>query len=172
MFFLFIGLSLLYILATGRKKDKAWTQLIKYLLLGALFTSLATLSFKLFLAPPNRDIFINPANRTLPYLNWNGFLILKNSLMSEIFDIKWGFVWPLFLVMFILRIPKFFHAENMIISLFFILYFCILVYIYITTQNFSLSWRLENTLSRIYFTLFPSIVFFCFYAFFHERNSA
>jgi len=64
-----------------------------------------------------------------------------------------------------------FYKECKVMTLFFIGYILILITVYLTTTNFDLSWRLKNTLPRIYFYLLPSLMFFLFYIHWREKET-
>ncbi len=138
-------------------------RLLSRFFIGLIVTFSACLIFKLFLAPPNPDILPGTGIKNFEFLNLKGLTITLSAVIAEIVNLKWGLIWCLILFMVLPRFSEFFQKENKVITFFFLTYFCILIFIYLTTINFDLSWRLRSTLSRIYFYLLPSILFFCCY---------
>ncbi|VAX37610.1 hypothetical protein MNBD_UNCLBAC01-1635 [hydrothermal vent metagenome] len=143
-------------------------KLLGHLAAGIALTACATIFFKLFLAPPNKDILANLTNVELTFFNLKGLMIVKNAILHEFLHKRWCLVWLFLSFLFVIGVPKFFKKECKIITLFFISYFLVILYIYLTTINFDLTWRLKSTLHRILFYLLPSLLFFGFYV--HWRN--
>jgi len=151
-----------------------WTdhlKLIAYILCGLIFSASATIILKLFLAPPNRDILANLSQVELTFFNLKGLLIIKDAVLFEFFHQRWCLIWIFLTFLFLIQLPKFFIKECKVISLFFILYFSLILYIYLTTINFDLAWRLKSTLHRILFYLLPSLLFFSFYGHWRKNES-
>jgi hypothetical protein len=148
--------------------EKSFDQNFKKKALKMFFMTLVlavslTVYFKLFLAPRNRDIFIDPAKASLPYLNWEGFILTVEQMKAEALNRRWAFVWIFSAILVLLGWKKIFHKECKIFSLFFLFYFVILLLIYMTTVHFDLGWRLKYTLHRIYGYFLPSVLYFVFY---------
>jgi hypothetical protein len=135
----------------------------KSFLIALILAISLTLYFKLALAPRNRDIFIDPAKASLPYLNWDGLVLILGQMKAEALNRRWAFVWIFSTVLILLGWTKVFYKECKIFSLFFIFYFMVLILIYMTTVHFELSWRLKYTLHRIYGYFLPSVLYFVFY---------
>ena len=163
------GLTCLNIIIFNKNTLKSRFKILGHLLIGLAATAIFTIVFKLFLAPPNPDIFpANVSTSNMEFLNIRGLMIVVNFTLKELFHKGWCFIWPLAILMFIINPIKFFKNECKVISAFFICYLLILFFIYLTTINFDLSWRLTNTLQRILFYLLPSVLFLVFFA--HWRN--
>jgi hypothetical protein len=128
---------------------------------GFVITSSATIILKLFFAPPNRDILTN-LNGQLSYLNLNGLLIVKKYVLDEINDKRWVHIWHVGLLLLLIGAPKLYRRDILPISVFFLSYLSILLFIYLTTTTMDLGWRLKSTIPRIFFYLMPSIVFMSF----------
>ena len=157
-------ITLYFMLPSNRKTHpRGLFRLPIGLLIGLCATASATVIFKLCLAPPNPDILPSMDLQNFTFLNGHGLSITLCAIVKEFIYLKWGFVWGLIGLLVFLKLPRFFYKENKVISLFFIAYFSVLILIYLTTVNFDLAWRLRSTLSRIYFYLLPSILFFCCY---------
>jgi len=160
---LITGITFLYMIYEKLKFKISYFSLFKYLIFGLCLTASSTIIFKLFLAPPNKDILANFSNIDLPFLNFKGLILIKNAFLHEFFHQRWCLVWIFLIFLFITKPTHFFKKESKIISLFFLSYFLIILYIYLTTINFDLAWRLKSTLHRILFYLLPSLIFFSFY---------
>lgn len=132
-------------------------------LLGLFFSSFSTLLLKLFLAPPNRDMFLNNLSEEFIYFNWGGLIIIGNYIQKFLFSSTSNFIWLLLILMFFLKTKKFFENENKMITSFFILYCSMITLNYITTVHFDLNWRLIRTFPRILYYLLPSLLLFHFY---------
>ena len=161
---LITGLIFAYLTYQHFRFKKTHFNILKNFLFGVCLTSSATIIFKLFLAPPNKDILINLSNVELSYFNLKGLLIIKKVILYEYFHKRWCLIWIFLTILFLIKIPNFFKKECKVITLFLICYFLIITYIYLTTINFDLAWRLKSTLHRILFYLLPSLLFFTFYA--------
>jgi hypothetical protein len=143
--------------------------------LTAFWTALVTTTsisviFKLFLAPPNRDMMGKIDISELQYLNWNGFMITFNAFISQFLNKEWSYIWILLGVMLLLGIKRLFRTRNLVLALFFVVYVSVLFYIYMTTRNFDLSWRISVTLDRMLFNLLPALAFWVFTMAFPDRN--
>ncbi len=135
--------------------------LLLKVLAGFLITASFTLYFKLFLAPPNRDI-IMPADGRWPYFNFEGCYLILTAFLHELTGVWSHPAWVAGLAI-VINVKKLFHKEIRIMTLFFILYALVLFFIYLTTSNFNLTWRLSRTSSRIICYLLPSVLFWIFY---------
>jgi len=167
MTILLLILTSLYALIEGRKEQKYDPRIFIYLFGGVCLTGLSTMIFKIFLASPNRDILTNFSQ--LQFFSLEGLLLVGNTIIDELFNKKWSFLWAFLLILTLLGLPKFFKKECKIISGFFIIFFLVVLFIYLTTTNFDLSWRLASTLSRICFYILPSLLFFNFYTHWWQR---
>ncbi|MBU0469749.1 MAG: glycosyltransferase family 39 protein [Candidatus Omnitrophica bacterium] len=164
------GLTCLNIIIFNKDAFRSRFKIPAYLLIGLAATAIFTIVFKLFLAPPNPDIFpANVSNASMEFLNFKGLMIVVNFTLKEIVYKGWCFIWPLMIIMFAGNPMKFFRKESSLISVFFICYLLILLFIYLTTINFDLTWRLTSTLQRILFYLLPSALFLGFFA--HWRRN-
>ncbi len=160
---LIIGITFFYLLYEKFKLKKSNFYLSGYFFSGLCITASATIIFKVFLAPPNKDILADFSNVELTFFNLKGLIIIKNALLHEFFHQRWCLIWMFLVSLFLIKLPDFFKKECKVISLFFIFYFLVILYIYLTTINFDLAWRLKSTLHRILFYLLPSLIFFSFY---------
>lgn len=161
---LLVGLSGLYLLFDRRPSRAANIKLLAPLIAAVVIGALSTLSFKLFLAPPNRDILTNMRSDQLVFFNLHGLNITWTALINEIIQPNWGGIWIFLIASFFLGFKKFFVKECKVFTLFICSYGLILLIIYLTTSNFDLAWRLKSTISRILFYLLPSLLYLSFYA--------
>ena len=129
---------------------------------GLLTTGWMIVYFKLFLAPPNRDILVSLTPTELTFFNFKSLKIIFSFIAGELIDKRWGFIWIFIIGLMVLNIRRVFIKENAVLSLFFLCYFIIIILVYLTTVNFDMTWRLKSTLFRIFFYLLPSFLFFSF----------
>jgi len=163
MSILIAGITLIYWhFENGSDKTLKRTMAIS-LLLGLFIAGLPTIIFKLYMAPPNLDILPNLTMGNTRSFNANKAVIIATYILIEILHKKWCFIWVLCLILFFTRIRQFFLKEAKIFSLFFILYFCTVLMIYFSSTTSELKWWIPYSLPRIYFTILPSALFFCFY---------
>jgi len=109
VFALLLGsLTTLYLWQQHRSLDTSPLPFLQALFSGLAVTGVASLIFKLFLAPVNRDIFFVTSTDSLRFFNWDGWLIVWQFIVKETFSITWLFFWVFILFMVITRIPKFF----------------------------------------------------------------
>jgi len=131
-------------------------------------SAFATFLFKIFLAPPNRDITFTQLSSLPTLFSLERCQLIIQSVIAELFNPQWEFLWIFLLFMLIVGWKKYFLNENKFLLLFFGLYALVVFVIYLLTMNFDLSWRLSRTVPRILFYLLPSILFFSFYV--HGRR--
>ncbi len=143
--------------------------LIGCLLIGYLLTSSPTIILKLFIAPKNKDIFGGLSAVHMKFLNWDGFMLIVNAFKYELTHKRWAFIWGFLAFLFVAANRKIVYKECKIYLTFFVLYMTVLCFIYLTTVNFELSWRLKSTVHRICYYLLPSLLFFCYYALFRKK---
>lgn len=172
MSILLIGCFMVYLLARkAPKKDKRKSLiLIPCLLGGFLLTSSPAIILKLFLAPPNKDIFGGLSTVHMQFLNWKGFTLILDAIMYETTHRRWAFIWIFIIFLAAAANIKLFYKECKVFLAFLFLYLCVLTLIYLTTVNFDLSWRLKSTIHRICYYLLPSLLFFCYYAIFRKKT--
>lgn len=137
---------------------------LKTFLIFLITASLLTIYFKIFLAPRNRDISLvaDFSSPQFNFFNWHGLSLILKKFQKEFLHLHWSYLWIFCGVLIILGCRRIFHRECRVFSLFLVLYFLVLIFIYLTTANFDLSWRLDNTLSRILTYLLPSILYYSF----------
>ncbi|MDP8265978.1 MAG: glycosyltransferase family 39 protein [Candidatus Aceula meridiana] len=157
------SLSSVYLFLDKTLSRQRSSQLIRWLLGGAVVGSVATLVFKLTMAPTTREVLFNPFTHELKYFNSSGILLTTKFYCVQFLSRDWNFIWIALGLVGILQFPKFFQKECKVFAIFFILYAFILIYVYISTAHFSLLWRLSCTASRIVANLLPSLIFFTFY---------
>lgn len=163
------GLTCLNIILFNKGSFRSRLTVPAYLLIGLASTAIFTILFKIFLAPPNPDIFpANVSNANMEFLNFKGLTIVINFTLKEIAYKGWCSIWSLIMIMFMINPIKFFRKEPKVISVFFVCYLLVLLFIYLTTINFDLTWRLTSTLQRILFYLLPSALFIGFFS--HWRS--
>lgn len=131
-------------------------------LIGVAFTAAAGISFKLFFAPPNRDMMGQMHFSEMHFLNWEGLRIILTSFGKEFSGAKWSFVWPFLGLAALGGVRQWFKNGHGPMTVFFGLYSAVIVGIYLITRNFDLSWRISVTLERICFYLLAPLLFFCF----------
>ncbi len=141
-----------------------------FMMAGLLFPVSATMIFKIFLAPHNPDIALKYMTFASRFFNFEGCYMIIYALMQEVTHNRWHYLWACLAVLITLEWRKYFYKEIKIFTWFFIVYFTVLFIVYLGTVNFDLMWRLSRTLSRILFTLLPSIVFVVFYAYDYENK--
>ncbi|MDP8264946.1 MAG: glycosyltransferase family 39 protein [Candidatus Aceula lacicola] len=164
------GLTSAYLLLNKDLNRANAISIIKFLFIGIAMTGAATLIFKIFLAPPTREVLFNPLTKELEFCNIKGFLTTVGFYKTELLNRGWNFIWVLVVLLGIFRPKNLIRNENKIFLTFFALFFITLLYVYLTTAHFDLTWRLECTASRIAFYLLPTIVFFSFYSFWSEDS--
>ncbi|MFT7537921.1 MAG: hypothetical protein ACI9F2_000060 [Lysobacterales bacterium] len=163
---LLLSISCIYLLITTSHKKQALKWCLT--LSGSYFLcAWVTIYFKLVLTQSNPDILPMNGNAEYTFLNMHGLSITWSHLLKEWLRIQWGYIWFLLIVMTTIKLPSYFKKENLVPSLFLILYTGILLLIYLTTINFDLSWRLTHTLKRILFYLLPTIIFLNCYTHWH-----
>ncbi len=156
-------LIILILLALSLAKRFAVSRLmITAYLTGLVPSLLPTVFFKIFLAPANRDILLFDPHAHLKFFNFEGCYIILSSLNWALGLDDWKFTWLLILFLILLNARQLYANENKLLTLFFITYFIIIFFIYLTTVNFDLSWRLNRTLPRILLYVLPSLLFFSF----------
>lgn len=161
--FLLVIFNILYLVFKESSKRPENLKIVRCLGTATILSLLPVLIFKLLMTVPNRDIAVANSPGSLPFLNWGGFCLIINFFWQEWSNAHWHFLWPLAGTVIIFGIRRYFRRENKILSLFFTAYFLIVLFIYLTTVNFDLAWRLSRTIQRILFYLLPSFLFFVFY---------
>jgi hypothetical protein len=141
--------------------------LIRWLIIGCV----PVIIFKIFFAPSNADIlpFLSLANTELFNAEKLGFIIM--SFFKEIIDQRWSYVWIFILILFFSKIRAFFKPDTFIVTATFLVYFLIVAFIYQTAPQEKLSWWIQTSLKRVYFSLLPSIIFLSFYAAWHTEKA-
>ena len=162
MAFILLALSLPY-LFFQKRTDAACFIIIRRMLAGFGIFFAVTLVFKIFLSPPNRDVFTNLTSGNLAYLNLKGLGMIYHAVVAEMLQKRWIGIGPVILFLIAVKLPGFFRGEAAIFSVFFLLYFLLVSAVYLTNASFDLSWRLTSTIPRIFGYLLPSILFVCFY---------
>ena len=152
-------------------KETSQIKNISILIIGYGLIAAISASFKLFLTPNNPDIVPFGTAVEYEFLNMDGFLLVMKHFLNQVFHPQWAFVWALIIGSHLLFLPRFYSKKNIVFTLFFILYGSVIVYIYLTTINFDLSWRLTFTLKRIMFYLLPAVMFINFRVIFEENES-
>ncbi len=170
MLFLLIGLTIGYLFLNKNIDPDKRLKIIKFLLIGFACTGAATIIFKIFLAPSTREVLFNPLTKNLEFCNLNGLLTTVGFYGSELTDKKWNFIWIFIFLLGIFKPKNLIQNENKIFSIFFVLFGFILLYVYLTTAHFDLTWRLECTASRIILYLLPTALFVSFYSFWQEKS--
>ena len=165
---LILSIVCIYLLLKKSQLSQFSFQWIGALLISYLCTAFVTIYFKIFLAPSNPDILLTK-NVSYEYFNFKGLSIILKHTLNEFFHFPWGYLWIVLSIMFLIKLPKYFQAKSLIISLFIIAYTIILLLVYLSTVNFDLSWRLESTANRILFYLLPTIIFLNFYTHYHKE---
>jgi hypothetical protein len=135
-----------------------------FVLIGALM-----IYFKLFLAPPNRDMLTANIFLQSKFFNLSGLTAIGQFIIEETFHARWFGAWIYIILLMITGSARLFQKEYKPLTCFFLIYILFLLLIYLFTINFDLSWRLSRTLPRIYFYMLPSFVFFAFYL--HADNT-
>jgi len=166
---LLLFITSIYLFTDEKDKNKS-IKLIGFLIGGFLITSLPTFIFKVFQAPANHDILPGISLQNLHLFNFNRIRLIGLEIIEEIFDKRWVMLWPFIFVMIGLKFKSFFHKENKVFSFFFIIYFCIITIVYITSTVNDISWWLEYSLRRIFLTVLPSILFLCFYVYWSDQT--
>ncbi|MDD3375629.1 MAG: glycosyltransferase family 39 protein [Candidatus Omnitrophica bacterium] len=170
MMFFLSGLTSAYLLLRKDLDRTDAMRIIRFLFIGIAITGAATLIFKIFLAPTTREVLFNPLTKKLEFCNINGFLTTIGFYKTEFLNRGWNFIWVLIVFLGILRPKNLIRNEKKIFLTFFALFFTTLLYVYLTTAHFDLTWRLECTASRIILYLLPAVVFFSFYSFWGEDS--
>ena len=168
---LLIAISILYLFSENRKSRFSNLKIIAFIFLGLVVTMTPAIIFKLFLAPPNRDIAITNGTISSPFFNLEGCYLIATAFMYEVLHKRWCYIWLLIIFAILLDIRKYFYKERKILVFFFLSYFVIVFFVYLTTVNFSLTWRLSRTLPRILLYLLPSVLFLVFYVFGYKENA-
>ncbi|OGX08945.1 MAG: hypothetical protein A2Z88_07580 [Omnitrophica WOR_2 bacterium GWA2_47_8] len=165
---LLIGLYAIdHFLVKRKKKDPLFIPFTG----GFLTTLSATLVFKFLLAPPNRDILNFSSTGQHNYFGWNGLKTIIEFFILETVNPRWHFLWIFIGILIALKLRDYFRGENRILTLFFTGYLGILLFIYLTTTHFDLTWRLTRTVERIFFYLMPSVIFLCFSIHWQKKES-
>ncbi len=149
--------------------DKTYNQiqskkLIKNLILGASLTVFMNLIFKIFLAPATREVLYNPFAYKLKYCNLQGFLITVHFYFTTMISLGWALTWGIIALIGMINYKKWFLLkESRILTLVLAGFTLSVLYVYLMTAHFDLTWRLECTASRILFYLLPTLLFLSFY---------
>ena len=159
-------ITIFYFIAEGTP-NKAKN--IKMLFRGIALTFPAIIIFKLFLAPPNKDILLQNLNPSSPFFNLEGCYMIVSSMLKQFIHPNWHYIWVIVGIAIVLDSRRYWYKEIKILTLFFIVFIVAVFFVYLTTTNFSLMWRLSRTLSRILFYLYPSILFLVFYVYGYEK---
>ncbi|HOD11483.1 MAG TPA: glycosyltransferase family 39 protein [Candidatus Omnitrophota bacterium] len=163
LFFLTLATSITLLWGPRDQRISA-KRMILHLLIGILCTSLMNIIFKIFMAPPTREVLFNPLTQNLSYFNLNGILTTVGFYFYTIRSPGWIFIWGLVFILGLINYRKWFALkESRIMGIVFAGFLLVLLYVYISTAHFDLIWRLQCTAIRIAFYLLPSILFFCFY---------
>lgn len=141
-----------------------------FLFLGAAL--IPTIYFKLFLAPRNRDILTSSGFDQFKFFNWEGLMIIFKAYKKEFLHLHWSYLWIYCGILILLRCHHIFRREFRVLSLFLILYLTALTFIYLTTVNFDLNWRLNNTFSRILSYLLPSVLYYAVFLNYRLTNDS
>lgn len=160
--FLSITSALLFLDKNGAR-DRS-VRILKNLGGGAGITVAANLIFKIFFAPPTREVLYNPLTTPMPYCNVNGFLTTATFYLKTVLELGWFFIWGLVALMALANFKKWFILkESRVLTLILAGFALSLLYVYMTTSQIDLLWRLECTSTRICFYLLPTILFLSFY---------
>jgi len=171
LLFLFIVITSGFFLADKAYDRKKSLSLIKNLIIGAAITGLATIVFKIFLAPATREVLYNPLAYKLKYCNIQGFLTTTKFYAVTMMSPGWILTWSLIALITIANLKKWFLVKESRVLVLILAGFAIsLLYVYLTTAHFDLTWRLECTASRILLYLLPSILFLSFYTLWIETK--
>ena len=167
-----ILLSIIILIRLWQLRRNHNTRLPYYVLflISLLLTSLPTIIFKCFLAPPNSDILPNVSQTGLQMINIERLSIILNYVGNEIIHKKWCYIWILLLMMVVTKLFKFFKKDTIWITLFFFVYFVIIIFIYLISTQVRLNWWIPFSLPRIYFYMLPAIIFHVFYCFFYSKE--
>ncbi|MBF0533260.1 MAG: glycosyltransferase family 39 protein, partial [Candidatus Omnitrophica bacterium] len=130
---------------------------------GFILTCWPTLVFKICFAPANRDMMGGIDFAALKFFNLHGLIVLSVFTLKEILKPGWIGLWVMLLATTLLFLPRLFKKENKIGAFFFIGYGLVLTWIYLTTKNFDMVWRLVSTLERIMLYLLPGLLFYVAY---------
>ena len=138
--------------------------LIQNLLIGVLLTNAMNIIFKIFMAPPTREVLYNPLAYKLKYFNLDGVMTTTGFYFDTIRSLGWMFIWGLIAMIAVINYRKWFIVrESRVMGIAFLGFSFVLLYVYISTAHFDLIWRLQCTAARIVFYLLPAVLFFSFY---------
>lgn len=165
MAFILAVLCISYFLFEKTAGRQANSSVIRLIFCGLIITLPVSIYFKLCLAPPNHDILLSAAPRMSSFFNLEGCSIIFENIALQLSHPRWYHLWPLVFCGFLLDWRRYFKKEIRALFLFLILYVLVIFFIYLTTINFSLAWRLSRTLSRILFYLSPAVIFLMFYVY-------
>ncbi len=165
-------LSVIFLIRLWQQRNKQKSNLPCYVLflITLLIACLPTIIFKLFLAPPNSDILPNISQTGLQMINVNRLAVIFDYLGKEIIHKKWCYIWMLILIMVITKLFKFLKKETLWVTLFFLSYFIIIIFIYLVSTQTRLNWWIPYSLPRIYFYLLPAILFHVFYVYWPQNK--
>lgn len=170
MAILLILLSGLYAIVKKAPQEKFNLKVFKNILIGFIIFTSATIYFKLFMAPANHDIIPNLASTKIFHFPIDNLITIRNYIFKEIFDKRWCYIWIFTLILTILGTPKLFYKEIKIITLFFLIYFSIVILIYMTSSQVSLDWWIKSSLRRIFQSALPSVLFILFYIHWRDKE--
>ncbi len=138
------------------------TVLTQWFLLGFALTVWPTVVEKFIFAPPNPDFILTSSFLRLNFLNWQGLAAILKYWADFLLKGP-DYIWLLLIVLFCLNPGRYFNGKNKFMTLFFLVYFLILLFTYMTTMNFDLKWRLLRTWPRIAYYLLPSLLLWNFH---------
>lgn len=167
VFLFFLAISTCVLLIVDKRYKTAPTQrLIQNLLIGILATNTMNILFKIFMAPPTREVLYNPLLQKLKYFNLGGILTTLGFYFDTMRSQGWMFVWWLIAILVVVNSRKWLILkESLVMGITFCGFLLVLLYVYVATAHFDLVWRLECTAARISFYLLPAAIFFTFYTF-------
>ncbi|MDP8212457.1 MAG: hypothetical protein P9X22_04080 [Candidatus Zapsychrus exili] len=132
-------------------------QVITYFFLAAAISLIPAIIFKVFYAPENLT-FINGLISAKHPASFERLQAILFFYCIEPVTFKWNGFWIVLFLSMLLSLKKCFDSNFIIIPCFLFIYFLILTAYYLTNTHFAIAWWLKNTLTRILFSVLPSIV--------------
>ncbi len=132
---------------------------------GLFLTGLPTLIFQVFFAPENLTFINGLVSAEHP----TGLSRLKVTLAFLLFALKsaqWGGLWILTAGGLLIAGPRALRKGRWIFAAFLFLYLACAVFYYCLNTYFEITWWLRSTVHRVYFTVLPLAVFWCFVSLF------
>jgi len=162
---LFIIITFGFLLISKSFRPSKPLRLIRSLLFGVALSASPTIIFKIFLAPVTKEVLFNPFVYKLKYCNIGGFLTTIHFFANTMLSLGWTFIWVLIALTAVLSYKKWFFVKELrMLTMIFFGFGLSLLYVYLMTAHFDLTWRLECTAIRIVLYLLPSILFLGIYA--------